>query len=159
MHAFISCRWNYHTLDTYALWSVQIAQEYHIYETIFRYLSHKCSYYTWGCWGNLFDKRKIKEYQQGKREKKMSHLLQFLGPNVTSLLLLPFVWSILAFILILLFKWSSTLQDDDDDDDGNNKNKKDTTFTNKAPNHRNFKKFGISLYASKVCVDGNAPLN
>ena len=34
---------------------------------------------------------KIKEYQQGKREKKMSHLLQFLGPNVTSLLLLPFV--------------------------------------------------------------------
>ena len=39
----------------------------------------------------------------------MSHFLQFLGPNVTSFLLHPIVLAILAFIFILLFKWSSTL--------------------------------------------------
>ena len=39
----------------------------------------------------------------------MSHFLQFLGPNEEPLLLHPLVLSILAFILILLFKWSSTL--------------------------------------------------
>jgi cytochrome P450 len=44
-----------------------------------------------------------------KREKKMLHFLQFVGANVTSLLLHPFVLTILAFIFILLFKWSSIL--------------------------------------------------
>ena len=39
----------------------------------------------------------------------MSHFLQFLVPNVTSFLLHPIVLAILAFIFILLFKWSSTL--------------------------------------------------
>nr|POE53188.1 cytochrome p450 71a26 [Quercus suber] len=39
----------------------------------------------------------------------MSHFLQFLGPNVTSFLLHPIVLAILAFIFILLSKWSSTL--------------------------------------------------
>uniref|UniRef100_A0A2N9ISZ5 Cytochrome P450 n=1 Tax=Fagus sylvatica TaxID=28930 RepID=A0A2N9ISZ5_FAGSY len=39
----------------------------------------------------------------------MSHFLQFVGANVTSLLLHPFVLTILAFIFILLFKWSSIL--------------------------------------------------
>ena len=34
----------------------------------------------------------------------------FLGPNVTSSMLHPFVLTILAFIFILLYKWSSTLQ-------------------------------------------------
>ena len=36
----------------------------------------------------------------------MSNFLQFLVPNVTSMLLQPFVLPILAFIFILLFKWS-----------------------------------------------------
>ena len=45
-----------------------------------------------------------------KREKKMSHFLQFLElNNVTPLLLHPIVLTILAFIFILLFKWNSTL--------------------------------------------------
>ncbi|XP_050256913.1 cytochrome P450 736A117-like [Quercus robur] len=39
----------------------------------------------------------------------MSHFLQFLGPNEEPLLLHPLVLSFLAFIFILLFKWSSTL--------------------------------------------------
>ncbi|KAK9995683.1 hypothetical protein SO802_020369 [Lithocarpus litseifolius] len=38
----------------------------------------------------------------------MPHYLQFLGPSVTSSLLHPTVLAILAFIFILLFKWSST---------------------------------------------------
>ena len=36
----------------------------------------------------------------------MSNFLQFLVPNVTSMLLQPFVITILAFIFILLFNWS-----------------------------------------------------
>ncbi|KAK9995622.1 hypothetical protein SO802_020308 [Lithocarpus litseifolius] len=39
----------------------------------------------------------------------MSNFLQFLVPNVTSMSLQPFVLTILAFIFILLFKWSSFL--------------------------------------------------
>ncbi|KAK9995871.1 hypothetical protein SO802_020557 [Lithocarpus litseifolius] len=39
----------------------------------------------------------------------MSNFLQFLVPNVTSMLLQPFVLTILAFIFILLFTWSSFL--------------------------------------------------
>ncbi|KAK7822562.1 cytochrome p450 71a24 [Quercus suber] len=36
----------------------------------------------------------------------MSNFLQFLVPNATSMLLQPFVLTILAFIFVLLFKWS-----------------------------------------------------
>ncbi|KAK7855412.1 cytochrome p450 71a2 [Quercus suber] len=57
----------------------------------------------------------------------MSHFLQFLGPNVTSFLLHPIVLAILAFIFILLSKWSSTLP---------NKNKNSPPSPHKAPNHR-----------------------
>ena len=62
-----------------------------------------------------------------KREKKMSNFLQFLVPNVTSMLLQPFVITILAFIFILLFNWSFLRN--------RNTKKKLTTFTIKATHH------------------------
>ena len=55
------------------------------------------------------------KHQQGKhtlarkRQKKMSNFSQILGPNVTSMLLQPFVLTILAFIFTLFFNWSSFL--------------------------------------------------
>ncbi|XP_075662715.1 cytochrome P450 736A117-like [Castanea sativa] len=64
----------------------------------------------------------------------MSHFLQFLGPNVTSSLLHPIVLAILAFIFILLFKWSSTLP---------NNNKNSPPSAPKLPIIGNFHQLGL----------------
>ena len=77
-----------------------------------------------------------------KRKKKMSqYFLQYLVPNLTSLFLQPFVLTILAFIFMLLFKWSSFLPN-------SNTNKNSPPSPPKLPIIGNLHQLGLQPHRS-----------
>ncbi|KAK7822565.1 cytochrome p450 71a24, partial [Quercus suber] len=73
--------------------------------------------------------------------KMSQYFLQYLVPNLTSLLLQPFVLTILAFIFMLLFKWSSFLPN-------SNTNKNSPPSPPKLPIIENLHQLGLQPHRS-----------